>query len=428
MGKENNAIGPLAPPTDRQMVGSKYGFIRLKWVWRQNMSAGKSIDHKLDEKHLDKIINRMIENVSSSKNQIFDIGEESRKEYESLSKELALVRQELTGIIERSDKLEIEARKSRGRLAEISKAFDRYGEQDIRTAYEVANKIQNDLSVVREMEKQMKARRTELERRLVQLKGTVKKADNLVNQITVVLNYLTSDLKQVGEVVANAREQRAFGLKVIEALEEERKRLSREIHDGPAQTLAQVLLGLDIVERVGKREGEEAAHSELKKYRVMVRDALAEVRRIIYDLRPMSLDDLGLVPTLQKYFHRLDNDHPTVSISFQVIGEEQRLQSRVEAALFRLVQEAVQNACIHANPKQVIVRLEYRPKHIGILVRDDGSGFDTSKKKEGSYGLIGMRERADLLNGDLKIHSELHHGTSIMVTIPLQRGDILEEK
>lgn len=388
------------------------------------MTVGKR-NVSIDEKHLEKIVNSMIENVSDSKTQIFEIGEGSRKEYESLTRELRQMKQQLAETIRRSDQLEIDARKSRSHLAEISRDFKRYGEKDIQTAYEQANTIQNDLSVVRQMEKEMKARRNDLERRLVQLKATIQKAEHLVGQVTVVLNYLTSDLQQVGEVVASAREQRALGLKIIEALEEERKRLSREIHDGPAQTLAQVLLGLDVVERVGQREGDEAARRELVKYRVMVQDALAEVRRIIYDLRPMSLDDLGLVPTLQKYFQRVDDDHPAIAINFRSMGNVRRLQSRIEAALFRLVQEAVQNACIHAHPAIVRIRIDYQKDKVVILVKDDGEGFDPSVKKEGSYGLVGMHERADLLNGELTILSTPGKGTSIMVEIPLQPGDIV---
>ncbi|RYL93685.1 sensor histidine kinase [Sporolactobacillus sp. THM19-2] len=389
------------------------------------MSAGMNKNKPLDIRRLDKIIDNMVENVSSSKKQIFEIGEESRKEFDTVTKELRFVRKELEEVIKRSDRLEIEARKSRGRLADISKDFKRYGEEDIRKAYEQANHIQNGLSVVREMEKQLKLRRNGLERRMVQLEATIKKADKLTGQVTVVLNYLTSDLKQVGDVVASAREQRALGMKIIEALEEERKRLSREIHDGPAQTLAQVLLGLEIVERVSKREGEEAAREELNKYRSMVQGALAEVRRIIYDLRPMSLDDLGLVPTLKKYLHRLNGDFPSVAVSFKSIGDELRLQSRIESALFRLTQEAVQNACIHAKPNHVKIRLEYRKDQVIILVKDDGIGFDQTKKKEGSYGLIGMRERTELLNGELTIHSEPNHGTSVLVHIPIQPEDKL---
>ncbi|CAM3208700.1 sensor histidine kinase [Sporolactobacillus spathodeae] len=388
------------------------------------MSAGSKINpSSLDVKHLDKIIKKMIANVNDTKTQIFEIGEQSRKEYDTLIGELKQVKQELSEVIDRSDQLEIEARKSRGRLAEISRAFDRYGEQDIRDAYLRANTIQNDLSLIRQRETQMKARRTELERRIVQLRATMDKAERLIGQVTVVLNYLTSDLKQVGEAVASAREQRALGLKIIEALEEERKRLSREIHDGPAQTLAQVLVGMEIVDRVAKKEGEKAAREELRKYRGMVQNALAEVRRIIYDLRPMSLDDLGLIPTLQKYFHRLSQDFPDLSINFQSVGEEKRLQSKIESALFRMLQEAVQNVCLHAKAKYVTIRLEYRKERVLILVRDDGVGFNQDEPKENRYGLIGMKERAELLNGDLVIRSEPNQGTSILINIPFQKED-----
>ncbi|RYM05893.1 histidine kinase [Sporolactobacillus sp. THM7-7] len=389
------------------------------------MSANNNKSGSLDMKHLDSIIMNMIENVSDSKTQIFEIGEQSRTDYDGLARELRSVKRELAKIIERSDRLEVEARRSRGRLAEISRAFDRYGEEDIRTAYERANNIQIELSVVREMEKQMKGRRNELERRLVQLEATIKKADNLAGKVTVVLNYLTSDLKQVGEFVANAREQRELGLKIIEALEEERRRLSRDIHDGPAQTLAQVLIGLDVVERVNQREGAEAAKQELQKYRVMVQGALAEVRRIIYDLRPMSLDDLGLAPTLGKYFRRVQEEYPDIDINFRIIGQEKRLQSRMEAALFRLAQEAVQNACTHAKPRHIRVRVEFRDDQLLILVKDDGIGFDQSVKKEGSYGLVGMKERTELLNGLMKIHSKRNHGTLIFIRIPIEENDLL---
>ncbi|WP_139692885.1 sensor histidine kinase [Sporolactobacillus terrae] len=389
------------------------------------MSTSKPINDVLDATHLDHIINSMIENVSDSKSQIFEISEESRREHDALVKELHLVKKELKGIIERSDALEVGSRKSRNHLAEISSAFNQFGEADIRSAYETANTIQNQLTIVREMERQMKHRRNEIERRLIQLSATIEKADALIGRVTVVLNYLTSDLKQVGKVVASAREQRAFGLQMIEALEEERKRLAREIHDGPAQTLAQVLLGLDVVDRVGKKEGMAASQAELQKYRVMVQGALGEVRRIIYDLRPMSLDDLGLVPTLQKYMHRVSGDFPSIAIHFETLGKEKRLQSKIEAALFRLIQESVQNACAHAKPTQINIRIEYRSDKVLILVTDDGIGFDQSESKEGSYGLIGMRERAELLNGELIIHSKAGKGTKVLIHIPLQKEDEL---
>ncbi|MFT8872897.1 MAG: histidine kinase [Sporolactobacillus sp.] len=377
----------------------------------------------LNVKHLDKIINQMIANVSDSKRQIFEIGEQSKQEHTLLSQELKQLKEDLADVIVRSDELEVQARRARGHLASVSKAFDRFNEADIRAAYEKANAVQSSLAAAREMERQMRVRRDELERRFVQIGVTIDKADRLTGQVTIVLNYLTGDLRQVGEVVASAREQRILALKIIEALEEERKRLSREIHDGPAQTLAQVLIGMDIVERVGKKQGAQAAEAELRKYRHMVKDALAEVRRIIYDLRPMSLDDLGLVPTLEKYFHRLASDFPQLDIDFQCAGKEKRLLSKIESALFRVIQEAVQNVCIHAHAGYALVRLEYRPNAVTILVKDNGKGFNQAEEKTDRYGLIGMKERVALLDGELSIRSMLNKGTTVMAKIPIRPED-----
>ncbi|WP_132746709.1 sensor histidine kinase [Scopulibacillus darangshiensis] len=379
----------------------------------------------IDAKYLDSILGKMVETVSESKGHIFEIGEQSRSEYEALINELAEIKEQVDGTIDRYDKLEIQARLARGHLAEVSKHFQNFKEEDIRKAYERANNIQVELSIVQETEKQLKNRRNDIERRINQLRQTSVKAEKLVGQVSVVLNYLTGDLKKMGELIEDAQEKQAFGLKIIEAQEEERKRLSREIHDGPAQLLAHVLLGSEIVERVHRDQGPEASAKEIAKFRKTIRNALYDVRRIIYDLRPMTLDDLGLVPTLKKYLNRIEEQYPTVEVVFRHIGEEKRLPSRMEAALFRLAQEAVQNACKHANPSLVKVSMEFRDDRIHLLINDDGTGFDPGKKKENTFGLIGMKERVELLEGKIAIQSNVKNGTLIVIQIPiLKEGEI----
>lgn len=153
--------------------------------------------------------------------------------------------------------------------------------------------------MVQAEEKTLRERRDDLERRMRSLLDTIEKADHLVNQVNVVLNYLTYDLKHVGPALENAKLKESFSIKIIEATEEERKRISREIHDGPAQMLANVLLRTDLINRTYDEKGVEKALEEILSLKGMVRDALHEVRRIIYDLRPMALDDLGIVPTLK---------------------------------------------------------------------------------------------------------------------------------
>jgi two-component system sensor histidine kinase DegS len=372
----------------------------------------------LDDKYsLDKIIDKTLDTVGDSREQIFEIGEKSRQEFTALEKELNEVRLKVATIIDKTDKTQLHARFARNRLAEVSKDFNRYSSEEVRSAYEQANDYQVQLAVLQQEEIQLRDRRDRIERRLLNLKDTIERAEQLASQMSVVFNFLSSDLKQVSEVMKDAKEKKAFGLQIIEAQEEERKRLSREIHDGPAQMMANVLLRSELIERIYQDKGIDEALNEIRDLRKMVKSSLAEVRRIIYDLRPMALDDLGLVPTLAKYLKTVE-ERSQVLIDFRHFGRDQRLEQKFEIALFRLVQEAVQNAYKHAKPKEIQVKIEIKPTKVIMIIKDDGKGFDTTIKKEGSFGLVGMKERVNMLKGELTIQSKLNVGTVVLIDIP----------
>ncbi|MCK2002134.1 sensor histidine kinase [[Brevibacterium] frigoritolerans] len=373
---------------------------------------------KVDAKALDKILETMVSTVSESKDEVFDIGEQCRKDFETLSKELDDVKIRVAIVITDSDALDSKARFARKRLSEVSMHFNHFSEEQVRDAYERAHKLQVDLQINRQLEKELRNRRDELELRLRGLQQTIDKAVHLVSQISVVQNYLTQDLKFVGEALQEAKRKQDFGLKIIEAQEQERKKLSREIHDGPAQMLANVMMRSDLIERVQRERGPEEALVEIRSLKVMVRNALYEVRRIIYDLRPMALDDLGLVPTLRKYLQTTEDYNNGVNLNFVNLGQVKRLPSDMEVALFRLVQEAVQNSLKHADPKQIQVKLSISKEMVTVVVKDDGKGFDSSIQKEGSFGLVGMRERVELLEGEMTIDSQPGAGTLVFIQIP----------
>ncbi|WP_312473455.1 sensor histidine kinase [Neobacillus sp.] len=373
----------------------------------------------LNMKSIDEIREEMIETVTCSKSDIFQIGEQCRTNYESMTNELEQIKQMMVKLIEEGDQLEEQVLEARLMLTEVSMNFKTYTEGEVREAYEKAHQLQMDLSINWQYKKQLLDKRDDLEQRLLGLNETIDRADQLISQISVVMNYLTSDLKHVGEVLENAKAKQDFGLKIIEAQEEERKRLSREIHDGPAQMLANVIMRSDIIDRVYREQGVEAAFSEITSFKKMVRSALYEVRRIIYDLRPMALDDLGLVPTLRKYLQTIEEYHNHSKIEFVNMGLEQRLPTKYEVALFRMIQESVQNALKHANACEIKVKLEITNAAITVLIKDNGVGFDITKKKPESFGIIGMRERVELLNGELTFDSKIGKGTSILISVPL---------
>ena len=252
-----------------------------------------------DLKSLDDIFNRMLETIMSSKDDIFIISEQSRRSFEDMKIELEIVRKQVSIVIDEGDALEKSTQLAKQRLVLVSKAFDNYTEDQVREAYETAHDFQVKLSVIRTQEKQLRDKRDDLERRLRALLDTIERADHIVNQVNVVLNYLTSDLRNVGLALEQAKMKQDFGIRIIAAQEEERKRLSREIHDGPAQMLANVLMRTNLIDRTYREKGIEYALDEIADLKKTVRNALSEVRRIIYDLRPMALDDLGIVPTLK---------------------------------------------------------------------------------------------------------------------------------
>lgn len=375
-------------------------------------------NEKLDIEALDVIFNRMLETITNSKNDIFIIGEQSRKTFEEMQNELEIIRFEINRIIEEGDVLERQLQLAKQRLVTVSKGFHQYTEVQVKEAYENANQLQIKFMLNRAEEKRLRDKRDDLERRMKVLYDTIERANHIINQVNVVISYFNSDLKNVSVALEEAKLMQDYSMRIITAQEEERKRLSREIHDGPAQMMANVLMRTDLIEKIARDKGLEKALIELADLKEAVRNTLAEVRRIIYDLRPMALDDLGLIPTLKKHISTMMEYNSGVNIHFNSNEMKYELPNDYEVAVFRLVQESINNALKHAKSSDIFVRLEWTAQVLNIVVRDNGCGFDTKLVKPNSLGLIGMKERIELLKGKMEIQSKIGHGTSILFKIP----------
>ncbi|ANE46703.1 histidine kinase [Paenibacillus swuensis] len=378
---------------------------------------------------IDKVIKNAIEVMESSKYQVFEICEAARQEFENLEKELVDILEQTTQTILRVDQLEVDYRKARVRLSEVSRDFQRFKEQDIKIAYELATKLQLDLTMMREKETQLKTRRDELKLRIRNIERSIERAEVIGSQMNVVLEYLSGDLNQVTRIIESAKNRQILGLKIILAQEEERKRIAREIHDGPAQSMANIVLRTEIAERmIGKQEF-EMVRVELGDLKSQVRDGLEEIRKIIFNLRPMALDDLGLIPTLRKYVQDYE-EKTLIRTRFDMIGKEARLPSAMEVAIYRLVQEAFTNGFKHASASFISLEVTFQLHMVKIVIQDNGVGFNTDKfevSAAGShYGLIGMRERVELLEGRMELQSAQNAGTKITMLIPVS-GDNRKE-
>ncbi|MNB82544.1 Signal transduction histidine-protein kinase/phosphatase DegS [compost metagenome] len=370
---------------------------------------------------IDRVIKNTIDVMESSKYQIFEILQVARDELVALTKELQRVMEETDETLQKVDKLELQYHRSRIRLTEVSRDFVRYSEKDIRIAYEKATELQLELMMTREREIYLRSRRDELQLRVRSVENSVERAESIGSQMSVVIDYLAGEMGQVSRIVETAKNRQLIGLKIILAQEEERKRIAREIHDGPAQMLANLVLRTEIVERMLVKQEFGLVQDEVIDLKGQVRYSLEEMRKVIFNLRPMALDDLGLIPTLRKYVHDFE-EKTKIRTTFETRGKEHRLSSAMEAAVYRLVQEGLTNAAKHAYPSYVLVEITYQAQLIKIVVKDNGLGFNVKKVSEQgsreSFGLVGMRERVELLEGRMEIESAENQGTSIVIHIP----------
>lgn len=372
---------------------------------------------------LDKIVKKTIKVINESKSEIYDIAEGSRQECKRLEQELKLLKVQVTDLIQNVEIIEIQLKDSKRKLLLKNRNFDHYTQDELRDAYKIADDLRIELAVKREKEQYLLKRRNDLEIRLKESFRTVQKADKLVSNLGVALSYMTGDLQSISTHLEDLQQKQVFGVKIITAQEEERQRVAREIHDGPAQTLSNVVLKAEICERMIDVDLERT-RVELKNLKSIVRDCLKDIRQIIYNLRPMSLDDLGLIPTLQRYVSSFI-DETGINVSLKNRGIFDDISNAVSLTTFRLVQEALNNIGKHSEAENAVVNIEVINNQIRLYIYDDGKGFDTSIKKDfdehssGGFGLMSMKERIDLLNGSFEIESKLGKGTRLKISIPL---------
>jgi signal transduction histidine kinase len=228
--------------------------------------------------------------------------------------------------------------------------------------------------------------------------------------------------KQVEEEVRQRnRELATLSRRLVEVQESERHYIARELHDETGQALASLMLRLGLLER-DLQSGLPVAGrvAELKR---TVDEVLEGLHGLASDLRPASLDHVGLVPALRQYTERLAERHHLV-VDFSAIGlQEERLPPPIEITIYRIVQEALVNAVRHAQATHADVIIERRADHVRILIEDNGVGFEpTLALESGRLGLIGIRERAETLGGQLVIDSVPGTGTTLLVEVPYERA------
>lgn len=259
------------------------------------------------------------------------------------------------------------------------------------------------------------------QQRLFVMRGQLEKLQNdkqHLEKYKAVLDNVVSGVSDAsgGSASVAAKSQMAGIEMIVNAQEAERQRLSRQMHDGPAQALSNFILQTEIAMRLLDVDPAQAK-DELGNLKMSAMGTFQKVRNFIFELRPMMLDDLGLIPTLKKYSDAF-KEQTGLDVNVTVTGTERRLEPYLEVMIFRAVQELLGNAARHSQASMVKVHLDLGNDFLRVSVDDNGKGFDQESLKESSnLGLKLIRERAEMLGGSFEIDSAVGSGARISFTV-----------
>ena len=237
---------------------------------------------------------------------------------------------------------------------------------------------------------------------------------------------LTTFAAQSAVAIENARLYQSLREerdRIIAVEEEVRRRLARDLHDGPAQMLAAIIMSASFVKQALAHNAPEHALKELGEMLPVAEKALRQVRTLLFDLRPVILETQGLIPALGSYAQRL-RETEGLNVVLSVNGEFGRLSHNAEVAIFSVVQEAITNARKHARASRIDIEVTPADDSLTVIIRDNGAGFDVSKvtgryDERGSLGMLNMKERAQIVDGTFSISSQPGQGTAVTLHLPL---------
>ncbi|MCA1899802.1 MAG: histidine kinase [Chloroflexi bacterium] len=261
----------------------------------------------------------------------------------------------------------------------------------------------------------------DVQQRLFIMRGQLEKLQNdrdHLQKYKAVLEQIVSGEKEGNADNAPAAKSQMAGIEmIVNAQEAERQRLSRQMHDGPAQALSNFILQTEIAMRLLDVDPAQAKE-ELSNLKTSAMGTFQKVRNFIFELRPMMLDDLGLAPTLRKYADAF-KEQSGLEVNVMVTGSERRFEPYVEVMIFRAVQELLGNAQRHSQATQVKLQIDLGNDFIRVNVEDNGKGFAPESLKDStSLGLKLIRERAEMLGGNFEIESAAGSGARISFTVP----------
>lgn len=353
------------------------------------------------------------EEVESEEPTFAQIMEETGQEYEQTQKELREIELLIQQSTNEVEKLAQRNAQINNKMRSMEANLDTMPRQDIKEIYKAAQDAQNRLFMMRGQVEQLQGKQVYLQR--------------YAERLHIILDAYQNDPGTPGAGLSLAsREENGANsqiMNIINAQENERLRLSKELHDGPAQSLTNLILQAEICERLFNKDPSRA-QTELSNLKESVNNTFKRIREFIFELRPMILDDLGLIPTLKQHVQDFENRY-NIPIKLTVLSPEQRLLPHIEVTMFRIIQGLLKNIPDHANATQIEVTLDIQPDKIMASITDNGSGFDLDEaldkaREQKKIGIISFQEQVSMLKGEITFDSHIGQGTAVNVWLPLE--------
>jgi two-component system, NarL family, sensor histidine kinase DegS len=339
-----------------------------------------------------------------------EMAEEAEKERAQLdgeAREIDILIKQTAGEI---DKLQQRQSDMTSRMRQLEANLESYPREEIKSTLAASQDAQMRLFMMRNQLEQLQNKQRITQRYRGQL--------DRISTIGRQLAEASSSVLVSGDASRSSDHQSI--VQIIEAQELERQHLARQMHDGPAQSLTNLLLQAEIVERLFDNDPARA-RAELGNLKTAANTTFQRIRDFIFDLRPMMLDDLGLIPTLKRYVQTFETKNH-LATHLATLGEY-ALSSYIEVAIFRSVQELLNNAARHAHASRMQITLDLQNDPVIVTVEDDGGGFDveavlTATRQRGISGLVNLEKRIQMLGGRIQFQSSTGRGTKVRVELP----------
>lgn len=369
------------------------------------------------------ILKNTIGTLSDNKNSICEISETLKKNYEKKKQELANIKEQLPLVFEETHRLRREGRILRNQLSCSADNFSERGYETMQSLFSKASHIHGQFLQSEEKESQLIRKRDEMEIELRRDLLMIEQAENIAQQLFVSISYLQTNLTQLSQEESASSELSAQHLNFFKFIENEKSRIARDLHDGPAQQIVGAQLNIDFCINTLQTD----LHKGLRLLETLKQDlsnTLTDIRGILFDLHLAPLEKIGLQSAIHNLLYSiLPSD--TLQIKFFYTLDTTHISLMQQRSIYRIVQELLNNIKKHAKASTVMLRMSHHEDMISITLMDNGVGFDVPENindfflKQKSYGLSNIYTRTNELNGKISLFSDKKQGTCFKIQLPI---------